>query len=332
MICLACERHYPVSDGIPRLFWPTDDQDADTVTEIVKEFYEKTPFPDYNDFDSVASLEERARQGIFARLLDEQVPPGARVIECGCGTGQLSNFLSIHNRTVFATDMCENSLRLGQRFAREHRLSRVRFIQMNLFRPAFKTGTFDLVISNGVLLTTRDPFRGFQSIASLARPGGYVLVGLYHKYGRLITDARRILFRMTGDRFLWLDPNLRNKDFSEARKRAWFADQYKHPHETKHTIGEVLRWLDETGLQFVKCIPRSKPFQPISDRDRLFEPEPPGNALERFLVESGMVLRGSREGGFFTVIARKERSAPCAPPVEARVSSGAGDAGGGRPG
>ena len=41
------------------------------------------------------------------------------------------------------------------------------------------------------------------------KPGGYLLVGLYHRYGRLITDFRRQLFRFTRDRFTFLDPNLR---------------------------------------------------------------------------------------------------------------------------
>jgi SAM-dependent methyltransferase len=176
---------------------------------------------------------------------------------------------------------------------------------MNLFRPTFRRETFDLVISNGVLMVTTDPFLGFKTIAELVKPGGYILVGLYHKYGRLITDARRVIFRLSRDRFAFLEPNLRNPELSERKKRAWYADQYKHPHETKHTIGEALGWLRECGLSFVKSIPRTKPFQPIAESENLFAPEDPGNAFERFLVELGMAFRGSREGGFFTVIGKK---------------------------
>jgi SAM-dependent methyltransferase len=306
LACKSCGHEFPIDSGVPILFWPNDwEEGAPDVTEQVKSFYEETPFPNYNEFDSVDSLTRKAREGIFARLLDEQVPPGALIIDCGSGTSQLSNFLSIAKRDVFATDLCVNSLRLGQRFAKDHGLERVRFVNINLFRPPFKPGSFDLVIANGVLHHTSDPFRAFQSIAWLARPGGYVLVGLYHRYGRLITDTRRLLFRLSGDRFRWLDPNLRNVDQSEAKKQAWFADQYKHPHESKHTIGEVLGWLEKTGLRFVKSIPRARPFDPISPAEQLFRPERPGTAMERFAVETGMTLRGSREGGFFIVIAQR---------------------------
>ena len=306
LVCETCPRTFEVDDGIPMLFWPTEDAGATgDVSEMVKAFYEETPFPHYNDFDNVAMFAERARRGIFARMLDERLPPGARVIECGCGTGQFSNFLSIANRTVYAADMCVNSLRLGQKFARDQHLKNVHFVQMNLFRPVVEHESFDLVISNGVLLTTIDPGRGFRSIARLVKPGGHILIGLYNTYGRLITDARRVLFRYTGDRLHWLDPNLRDPSFSEPRKRAWFADQYIHPHETKQTIGEVMGWFEEAGFDFVRSIPNSKPFRSFSARSDLFEPEEPGTSLERKLVQLGMIATGSREGGFFTLIGRK---------------------------
>jgi SAM-dependent methyltransferase len=305
--CSGCGHRFEVADGIPLLFWPNEwDASKGDVTDVVKSFYEETPFPNYDDFDSVGSLIAKARQGRFAKLLDDQVPPGTRILECGCGTGQLTNFLSIANRTVFGTDICLNSLRLGREFQRRNRLENANFLQMNLFRPSFKPASFDLVVSSGVLHHTSDPFQAFQSISKLVKPNGYLLVGLYHRYGRLITDFRRQVFRFTRDRFTFLDPNLRAGGFAAAKRRAWFMDQYKHPHESKHTIGEVLGWLREAGFRFVTSVPRSKPFQPFSDADSLFRPEAPGSWLERMMVELGMVLRGSREGGFFVVTGRRE--------------------------
>ena len=304
--CGGCNQSFPTEDNIPLLFWPNDwDESAGDVTDQVRAFYEETPFPSYDEFDSVGSLIEKARRGLFAKMLDDQVPPGARVLEIGCGTGQLCNFLSITNRTVFGADLCLNSLRLGQRFKEENSLGNIRFLQMNLFRPPFAPESFDLVISNGVLHHTSNPRLAFESISRLVRPRGYVIIGLYHRYGRLITDLRRIIFRLTGDRFGGLDPNLRSDGMAGDKRRAWFMDQYKHPHESKHTIGEVLHWFDETGFEFVKSLPHSKPFQPFSPDERLFQPEAPGNALERLMVELGMIAKGSQEGGFFTMIGRR---------------------------
>jgi SAM-dependent methyltransferase len=314
--CQGCGKAYPIEDGIPLLFVPNEWKPGSLdVTDDIRRFYEVTPFPDYDEFDSVGSLMQKARRGLFAKLLDDQIPARARIAECGCGTGQLSNFLSISNREVFGTDLCLNSLRLAQAFKSQNRLERVHFLQMNLFRPALARESFDLVISNGVLHHTANPRLGFESIARLVKPGGFVLIGLYHRYGRLITDARRMVFRLFGDRFAALDPNLRRGGFASAKRRAWFMDQYKNPHESKHTIGEVLGWLRQAGFDFVKSLPRSRPFQPIAQDEPLFVPEEPGNAIERLMVELGMIATGSREGGFFTIIARKPRRERAAAPA-----------------
>jgi SAM-dependent methyltransferase len=288
------------------LYWPNDwSGDRTDVTNEVKAFCEDCPFPDYDTFDSIGSLAAKAKKGLFARMLDEQIPSGVRIMECGCGTGQLSNFLSIRNREVIGADICLNSLRLGQRFAREEHLENVRFIQMNLFKPPFRSGSFHLVISNGVLHHTSDARAGFEAISRLVKPGGYILIGLYHHWGRVITDTRRTIFNITGDRFKSLDPNLNRKSAADVKKDSWFNDQYKHPHESKHTIRETLRWLEDAGFDFVRSIPTTHLFQDFSADEKLFTPEPIAGKIEVLTKEVLEIFKGSREGGFFTMVGRK---------------------------
>jgi 2-polyprenyl-3-methyl-5-hydroxy-6-metoxy-1,4-benzoquinol methylase len=304
--CRSCQQPYKIEDRIPSLFWPNEwGATKEDVTEKIQSFYEKTPFPNYDEFDNAVSLIEKARKGLFAKLLDEQIPYGARVLECGCGTGQLTNFLSVASRTVIGTDICMNSLRMANAFREANDLKRAHFYQMNLFRPAFKPQSFDLVISNGVLHHTSDPFLAFKSISTLVKPNGYILVGLYHKYGRLATDIRRLIFNLTRDKLKFLDPRTINRGISQAKRNAWFMDQYKNPHESKHTVGEVLRWLADTQFTFIHSIPKTVPFQGMGESEKLFKPDKLGNMFERFLVNAGMVISGHREGGFFIVIAKK---------------------------
>jgi len=55
LVCHGCSESYPITDGIPQLFVPNDWGDGKLdVTDIVKDFYEETPFPDYDDVDSRA--------------------------------------------------------------------------------------------------------------------------------------------------------------------------------------------------------------------------------------------------------------------------------------
>lgn len=53
-------RRYPVVDGIPCLYAPNEwpDRKSD-VTEMVRSFYEETPFPNYDDLDGRESLQTR---------------------------------------------------------------------------------------------------------------------------------------------------------------------------------------------------------------------------------------------------------------------------------
>ncbi len=305
--CKNCNALYPSDNGIPLLFHPHDpaDQKRD-VTDVVKSFYEKNPFPNYDDFDTSESLAEKANKGVFARLLDEQIPFGSRVIECGCGTGQLSNFLGLRwGRTVFGTDLCLNSLRLAKGFRDRCNIKNAGFLQMNLFRPAFQEGVFDVVISNGVLHHTSDPFGGFKSISRMVKPGGHIIIGLYNTIGRLPTDFRRFLFRMSGDRLRFLDDHMRNKTYNEARKRAWFMDQYKHPHESKHSYTEVVEWYESNGFEFVSSIPKAD-FGNFSQEEKLFEAHDSGTGMSRFLTQAGMMFTG--DGGLFIIIGRKKGS------------------------
>ena len=303
--CARCGRQYAIEDGIPLMFAPHDGfGTTGDVTEMVKAFYEETPFPNYDEHDSVRSLIEKSRRGLYADSLNASIPFNTTVLEVGCGTGQLSNFLGISCRRVIGTDLCLNSLRLGETFRRQHLLSRVRFVQMNLFRPCFRPGQFDVVLCNGVLHHTSDPYGGFRSLVPLVRPGGHIIIGLYNTYGRLATDLRRTIFRATGNRARWLDPYLRTRIGSE-KQRAWFADQYQHPHESKHTIDEVLRWFDEAGLAFVRGIPSVSAEEPPLERGELFRPVPRGSTRDHVVSQAKQIVTGSREGGFFLMIGQR---------------------------
>ena len=121
---------------------------------------------------------------------------------------------------------------------------------MNLFRPCFKPESFDLVISNGVLHHTSDPYLAFKSISNLVKPNGYIIIGLYHKYGRLYTNVRQKLIQNFGEGFKFLDKRTTDTKISKEKRYAWLRDQYKNPHETSHTLNEVKGWFEKHNIDF----------------------------------------------------------------------------------
>lgn len=304
--CSKCYQQFMVKNSIPLMFW-SDDQSEKTsnITQAVKNFYEQTPFPNYDGLETVNDLINKSKSNIFTRILNEQIPFNIRILEVGCGTGQLSNFLGIAHRYVFGTDISVNSLKLAQDFKQRHGLNRVGFYQMNLFKPIFKPQSFSLVICNGVLHHTSDPSKGFQSIAKLVRPGGYIMIGLYHRYGRLITDTRRFIFKITGDIFKFLDPMLKNKT-GEIKRDTWFLDQYKNPHESKHTFKEVLSWFDKAEFEFINSIPHLKAFASFSSEEKLFKKHLKGGWFDYLFTNFKLLMTGGKEGGLFIMIGRKK--------------------------
>jgi SAM-dependent methyltransferase len=299
---------YSIESGILRLFLEeqvagAEGRNRDAITRTVQTFYEETPFPNYNDFDTLESFVQRAVEGVFANLLSQQIPINAKVLEVGCGTGQLSNYLAATTMAhIYAADMSIASLRLGQEFAARHDIPGITYLQMNLFRPPIRPDSMDIVISNGVLHHTADTRRAFLSIGRLVKPGGHIIIGLYNRIGRLRTVVRRKLYTLFGEKVLALDPYLRGNLAAEKR-RAWIKDQYFHPQERSHTLSEVLGWFQQAGFAFVSSIP--KICGQLSAKERLFEPQNPGSPIERFGAELEMIFSHGGEGGLFIIIGRR---------------------------
>jgi SAM-dependent methyltransferase len=297
--CSGCQSQYSLKDGIMDFFI----EDGCATTNKMLKFYEQYPFPNYNDAEDVGALIEKSERGIFARLLNEQIPVGIKVLEVGCGTGQLSNFLGVYNRDLFGTDMNINSLKLGEEFRKNNKLDKVSFYRMNLFYPCFKKESFPLVICSGVLHHTERPKEGFRIISNLVKKNGYIIIGLYSKYGRLWTDLRRLFFNITNDRFKWIDPVINRKDAGDNKKEIWFKDQYRNPHESKHSIGEALKWFHEYGFEYINSIPKITGV--FSENEKLFKKNNPGNPFDRFICQFNSLIKEDKQGGYFIMIGRK---------------------------
>jgi SAM-dependent methyltransferase len=306
--CRACAHHTTIGeDGVlanlvdaPPATTPTD---SCSVAARVRAFYEQHPFPNYDGFESVGDLLARASRSIYAAMLDRQIPIGARVLEVGCGTGQLGLFLSVGGRAVVGVDMSRASLRLASDFAQRHGLRDCQFVHGSLFDLPIADGVFDLVICKGVLHHTADPAGGLRAVLRALRPGGYVVCGLYNRIGRIPTLLRRTWFRATG-LGRSADLVLREMAESEHKARSWYLDQYAHPHESRHSVDEVLGWFERNGVSFVRCVP-SLQFGNGMGSERLFASEPRGTRLSRVLAQASWMFSIGREGALFDMIGRK---------------------------
>jgi SAM-dependent methyltransferase len=297
--CAPCRRRYEAPDGIPDLRIASEGR-----TEAVRAFYMAAPFPGYPPHDSLWALRARAGRSDFARALDEAIPGDARVLELGCGTGQMSLFLASADRLVLGADLTRASLVLAVRHARSFQVN-AHFVETDLRRPGVRPGAFDVVIASGVLHHTEDPRASFAAMARLARPGGVVVLGLYHAFARLPHRLRRAIARATGYRFIPFDPVLRDRGAEPDRRAAWLRDQYQHVEEHRHTLSEVRGWFRENGVDYLRAFPGTLLDEEPPRGGALFTAAADDWPLENLLAQCRWAAALGREGGLFVTVGRK---------------------------
>jgi 2-polyprenyl-3-methyl-5-hydroxy-6-metoxy-1,4-benzoquinol methylase len=297
----STDEAFPHFEGIPSLYAPSPNEGLD-VTDRVKSFYEENPFPSYEGVEEFGELVNKGMQNRFSAELLEAVGFNKLVLECGCGTGQLSHFLQLNNNNVLGVDMSLASLRLAIEHKTRNQLTRSAFAQMNIFNLALKDNSFDVVISHGVLHHTFDARRAFAQIVRKVKPGGIVMVGLYNRPARLPTWIRSKLINILGPK---IDYVVRSRIHDARKADIWIKDQYFNPHETWHSIDEVMEWFDENDVEFLNCSPS------ILDTDgeeaeSLFSKTDPGNSYQRTITQLSWLLTIAREGALFDVIGRRK--------------------------
>jgi SAM-dependent methyltransferase len=287
------------------------------VGQKVQAFYEANPFPAF-DLDKYRTRDDvRERASPYVRLLDRQLPHTARIADIGCGTGQLVNFLALREkRDVTGVDFSSVSLGYARALKDRLGLPNLTLLEGDVLDLKLPPAAYEYVFCNGVLHHTGEAKRGFVQVARLVRPGGYLTVGLYNSYGRLVHGRIRWLSlhagpmgqaiadwgvrRMLGDQF---------ESFDVEKKRTWWADQFAHPHETVHSVGEVLGWFDEQGFDYASSLP---PIELGGDEAHvnLFPrtgsaPRTFGRRLSALLRQWQWMWQLRWTGGYFLLIGKK---------------------------
>jgi SAM-dependent methyltransferase len=295
--CQGCGARHSAADGIPDLRVP-----GDARTDIVRQFYDCAPFPGYRARDTLEALRMRAERSEFARLLDAAIAPDARILEIGCGTGQMSLYLARANRIVIGADLTRASLQLGAAAARRFGMDGVQFVETDLHHPGLRAGAFDVVYTSGVLHHTPDPRQSFARLLPLLRPGGIIVLGLYNAFARMPLRLRRVIARLSGFRWIPFDPVLRDRKSEPDRREAWLRDQYRHPEEHRHTVAETRRWFADNKVEYLRTYPSVLMGEEKGD---LFAADEDYWGLEAWLAQTGWIATLGYEGGLFVTIGRR---------------------------
>ena len=279
----------------------------DSSTNKVTKFYKESPFPNYKDTDNKSTILEKGDKNALAAQFKKFIGYKKKVLEVGCGTGQLSIYFSIGtNNEIVGLDPTIESLILAKNFSEKNNISNIKLVNADIFDDVLNDNYFDFIWCNGVLHHTKDPYGAFKILIKSLKINGYVLIGLYNKYGRVRTIIRRYIYKIFGRKILSkIDPTLRNLKLDHDEQTAWIRDQYTHPIESLHTIDEVLKWFKEYNIDFISSIPSSD-FD--YDYENIFDKKNNGSLFSRILNQILMIFnRLGSDGGLFVVIGKKKQ-------------------------
>lgn len=119
------------------------------------------------------ALASFAGVGYFLDLLGEAT--GQRVLDLGSGSGT-DSFAAAHlvgpTGSITGVDMTQAQLAKADQLRTANGISTVRFVEGYIEHPPVPDGTFDAVISNGVINLSADKAAVFQAVARALVPGG----------------------------------------------------------------------------------------------------------------------------------------------------------------
>ncbi|MBC8132978.1 MAG: class I SAM-dependent methyltransferase [Deltaproteobacteria bacterium] len=245
-----------------------------SVDDRVKDLYMRYPYPPAEADMGVAlfALLDYVRYVLWPERANLD---GLRVLDAGCGTGQIAvqiarAYPQVH---VVGIDISSASLDVARRRAHAAGLtdeSRLSFRQAAIEQLAPEEHQFDYVISSGVLHHLADPVDGARRLARLLTPTGGLGIMLYAPHGRHgVYVLQEALRRLVGDR-----------DFAQqvvvARQvLAGLPDG----HPFKPTQFADQDWADDAGLVDLLLHVRDRSFSVPEIYDLL---EQSGLRLERF--------------------------------------------------
>jgi len=277
----------------------------DSETKKVTIFYKESPFPNYKSNDDKSTILDKGNKNYLTSKFKNFIGYKKDVLEVGCGTGQLAIYFALGtNNRVVGLDPTIESLKLAADFSKKHNINNIDFINADIFNDVLTDKYFDFIWCNGVLHHTKDPYEAFRVLIKSLKNEGYVLIGLYNKFGRIRTVFRRYMYKIFGSKYLDIfDPTLRNLKDNEEERKAWIRDQYIHPIESLHTIDNVLEWFNKNDIEFINSIPSSN-FE--DDGDNLFLKKSKGDLYSRVTNQLSMIFNNlGSDGGLFIVIGKK---------------------------
>jgi len=130
------------------------------------------------DVERLRLLNEIYGPGSQALLRQAGLVQGMRVVEIGCGSGNMTQWLAAQvgpSGSVVALDISEAQVEQARRLAEATGASNATFKVADVYVPGLPQGSFDLAHCRLVLMHLTRPVEALRAIRDLVKPGGAVV-------------------------------------------------------------------------------------------------------------------------------------------------------------
>jgi 2-polyprenyl-3-methyl-5-hydroxy-6-metoxy-1,4-benzoquinol methylase len=153
----------------------------------VKDFYSNLKFPGTYTINDLKFYDDVIINP-YLNLFNKHVQGSRKVLDVGCGSGFIVNFLARNNPHIeFDAIDFSDSIDYAQNFSLKHNINNIRYIKQDFLEYQADT-TYDTVFSNGVLHHIPKFNVAINNIDRLLSDNGKLIIGVYNKYGKILKN------------------------------------------------------------------------------------------------------------------------------------------------
>ena len=263
-----CGKEYPIVNGVPRFV--KNDNYLNSFS-LEWSIHQKTQLDSYNS----KPVSEMQMKNCLSFDLNSLA--GKLVLDAGCGVGRFAEVAAKYGAEVVCVDL---SYAVEAAYRNIGKLKNIHIIQADIFELPFKSETFDLVYSFGVLHHTPDAKKAFSSIVKFMKPLGVISIFVYSSYNKAIVYSsafwrmlttripKRLLYYLSYvsiplyfiykipvvgaiGKMIFVIPMWDNWKWRVLDTFDWYSPKY----QSKHTHWEVFNWFEENGLKDIRIFP-----------------------------------------------------------------------------
>lgn len=114
----------------------------------------------------------------YRLLVDGGIKEGMRVLDVGCGTGDVSMMVAEligNSGEIIGFDISETSLAAARDGAKQNQLANIRFIHADMACLPYDLGNFDAIVGRRVLMYQKDAVNSIKNLLPFLKPDGLLI-------------------------------------------------------------------------------------------------------------------------------------------------------------